>query len=355
VQVGSEVYAFDSTMAPIRIGRLDANPQQPADIPIADNRISGTHVVLECDAGEWTATDHSRNGVFIDGRPAPTFHVTDGLVATLGHPQFGITVRFGLDTTIPPAQLRLGAAISARLAELNISRRSLAAQGVISAGVLAAIEHGQSRPRASTMAKLEDALGWPRGHMNALLDGEPAASTTGAVTLAPDAAVDAERTELLAATTTAGYEGSGVVAMLGNTVKLALAAYRAQIDDVRHDATNFGPRVATILSALRELDAAADNAVRSAPPPAPAEAVTALAAVRKMYRELMLLAAHSPHATPGQHLFAARDSAGLSPDDAAAMAGVSVDDIRAAERDDTLTDTAAQAIQQLLATLTAAL
>lgn len=352
VHVGAEVYALDSSKAPISIGRLDADPNHPADISIADNRISGIHLVMDCAMGEWTGTDRSRNGVFIDGRRTAKFVVTDGLVVTLGHPQFGITVRFGLDAAITPGQLRLGAAITARLAELSISRRSLATQGVVSAGVLAAIEHGQSRPRAATMTKLEDALGWPRGHMVELLEAEPTATTT-AVTRTPGDAVDAERTDLLTTTGTAGYEGSGVVAMLGNTVKLALAAYRAQIDALRHDDTEFAPTVATILSALRELDAAADNAVRSAPPPAPVEAVTALAAVRKLHRELMLLAADREDATDGQQLFAARDNAGLSLDDAAAMAGVSTNDIRTAERDEALTDDAAAAIQQLLATLAA--
>lgn len=347
------MYAFDSSKAPVRIGRLDADPKQPPDIPIADNRISGTHLVLDYAHGEWTATDRSRNGVFIDGQLTPKFPVTDGLVATLGHRQFGIAIRFGLDTTITPGQLRLGAAITARLAELNISRRSLATQGVVSAGVLAAIEHGQSRPRATTMAKLEDALGWPRGHLTALLEADPAAITAAAALHDQYEMEDAEPTELLTTTGTAGYEGSGVVAMLGTTVKLALAAYRTQIDALRHDDTDFAPTVGTILSALRELDAAADNAVRTAPPPAPPEAVSALAAVRKMYREVMLFAAQSPHATPGQHLFAARDSAGLSLDDAAAMAGVSVNDIRTAERDGTLPAANNEAIRQLLAALTA--
>lgn len=353
VQVGSERYAFDSSQAPVTIGRLDPQLKRQADIPIADNRISGTHLVLDYVNGQWTATDRSRNGVFIDGHPANNFVVTERLVVTLGHPQFGITIRLGFETTTTPGQLRLGAAITARLAELNISRRNLAAKGVISAGVLAAIEHGQSQPRPATMAKLEDALGWQRGHMNALLYADDGAMTTTAVTQAPANAADAERTELLSTTSTADYEGSGVVAMLGTTVKLALAAYRTQIDTLRPDSAEFPTEAASILSALRELDAAADNAMRSAPPPAPAETVTALAAVRKMYRELMLLAARSPHATGGQRLFAARDSAGLSLDDAATMAGVSAQDMRVAENDGALPDTTAEAINKLRDTLTA--
>ena len=36
VQVGSDRYAFDSTQAPVTIGRLDPQLKKQADIPIAD-------------------------------------------------------------------------------------------------------------------------------------------------------------------------------------------------------------------------------------------------------------------------------------------------------------------------------
>src|ERR1700754_420125 len=70
---------------------------------------------------------------------------------------------------------RAGAAAAARRRELDISQRSLAADGIINAGALIAFEKGRSGPRERTRAKLEEVLQWPHGTIARLRRGEPVA------------------------------------------------------------------------------------------------------------------------------------------------------------------------------------
>src|SRR4051794_14634128 len=71
--------------------------------------------------------------------------------------------------------VRAGAAAAARRRELDISQRSLAADGIINAGALIAFEKGRSWPRERTRAKLEEVLRWPPGAIARLRRGEPVA------------------------------------------------------------------------------------------------------------------------------------------------------------------------------------
>src|SRR5215212_1019835 len=71
--------------------------------------------------------------------------------------------------------LRAGAAGAARRRELDISQRSLAADGIINAGALIAFEKGRSWPRERTRARLEEVLQWPPGTIARLRQGEPPA------------------------------------------------------------------------------------------------------------------------------------------------------------------------------------
>ena len=64
---------------------------------------------------------------------------------------------------VDPGMVRAGAAAAARRRELDISQRSLAADGIINAGALIAFEKGRSWPRERTRAKLEEVLQWPPG------------------------------------------------------------------------------------------------------------------------------------------------------------------------------------------------
>src|SRR6476660_7947081 len=74
---------------------------------------------------------------------------------------------------LDPGMVRAGAAAAARRRELDISQRSLAADGIINAGALIAFEKGRSWPRARTRAKLEEVLRWPQGTIDRLRKGEP--------------------------------------------------------------------------------------------------------------------------------------------------------------------------------------
>ena len=64
---------------------------------------------------------------------------------------------------VDPGMVRAGAAAAARRRELDISQRSLAADGIINAGALIAFEKGRSWPRERTRVKLEEILHWPPG------------------------------------------------------------------------------------------------------------------------------------------------------------------------------------------------
>ena len=72
-----------------------------------------------------------------------------------------------------PGLVRAGAAAAARRRELDISQRSLAADGIINAGALIAFEKGRSWPRERTRAKLEEVLQWPAGTIARIRRGEP--------------------------------------------------------------------------------------------------------------------------------------------------------------------------------------
>src|SRR6476469_8082422 len=67
---------------------------------------------------------------------------------------------------------RAGAAAAARRRELDVSQRSLAADGIINAGALIAFEKGRSWPRERTRAKLEEVMQWPPGTIARLRRGE---------------------------------------------------------------------------------------------------------------------------------------------------------------------------------------
>src|SRR5918997_3161885 len=77
---------------------------------------------------------------------------------------------------LDPGMVRAGAAAAARRRELDISQRSLAADGIINAGALIAFEKGRSWPRERTRAKLEEVLQWPPGTIARLRRGEPVAA-----------------------------------------------------------------------------------------------------------------------------------------------------------------------------------
>src|SRR5262245_10720561 len=209
---------------------------------------------------------------------------------------------------VDPGLVRAGAAAAARRRELDISQRSLAADGIINAGALIAFEKGRSWPRERTRAKLEEVLQWPHGTIARLRRGEPAARESPTE---PDSGAD---------------EGQ----LIAQAIVTAVHSLGAAVDSLPTvDDADFTPRVTAILTDLRKLEAVAARATRiSQVTPA---LIKALGTVRRQIDELTMLGATAPRATLGQRVYAARRRASLTIAETAQAAGVSEDDIARAE------------------------
>jgi transcriptional regulator with XRE-family HTH domain len=226
---------------------------------------------------------------------------------------------------VDPGLVRAGAAAAARRRELDISQRSLAADGIINAGALIAFEKGRSWPRERTRAKLEEVLQWPPGTIARLRQGEPVARERPT-----DAVPGADEWQLIAqAVITAVHTLAGAVDSL------------PPVDDAE-----FTPRVTAILADLRRLEAVAARATRiSQVTPA---LIKALGTVRRQIDELTMLAATAPRATLGQRVYATRRRANLTIAETAQAAGVSEDDIARAEAEEPVSTASIDAIDALL-------
>lgn len=228
-----------------------------------------------------------------------------------------------------PGMVRAGAAAAARRRELDISQRSLAADGIINAGALIAFEKGRAWPRERTRTKLEEVLRWPPGTIARLRQGgaptaEPRAEA------APAAAGEAELV-------------ARAVITAVNTLSSAIESLPA-VDD-----PDFTSRVSKILADLRGLEGVAAQGARISKVSPPL--IKALGAVRGCYDEVMARAAKSPHATLGQRLYAARRGANLTIGETALAAGVSDQDITNAESEEPVSTAAATAIEALISEL----
>jgi transcriptional regulator with XRE-family HTH domain len=340
-----QIHTVEPDRAPVILGRPDSDPNAPgqADIRLPDPRISRKHVVVHFRDRQWVAEVTGRNGVFIDGEEVTGEIVIphEGLTVTLGHPVAGLPVYL---STLDPANVYVGAQVAKRRNERDLSQRTLAANKVINAGALIAFEKGRSWPRDATRERLEEALRWPPGEIAKLRRQFVAGNAAG-----PDptpAADDGERTKLLHAGGTTTVESK----YMAETVAMALENIQPQIATLPSpsDAT-FQTAAAGLISNLSRLETLATNASRGAV--GAEEMFRVLGAVRRTRRDLMLQAAKSPHATVGQRLFAARHHAELSVDEAAAMAGLSPDDITAAEAGNAVAPTKLDALNRLLAVL----
>jgi transcriptional regulator with XRE-family HTH domain len=230
---------------------------------------------------------------------------------------------------VDPGLVRAGAAAAARRRELDISQRSLAADGIINAGALIAFEKGRSWPRERTRAKLEEVLQWPPGTIARLRQGEPAVRERERERPAEPAAVGGEGQLIAQAIITA-------VHTLGPAVEAL-----PPVDDAA-----FTPRVAAILADLRQLEGVAASATRiSQVTPA---LIKALGTVRRQIDELTMLAATAPRATLGQRVYATRRRANLSIAETAQAAGVSEDDVARAEAEEPVSAASIDAIEALL-------
>ena len=229
-----------------------------------------------------------------------------------------------------PGMVRAGAAAAARRRELDISQRSLAADGIINAGALIAFEKGRSWPRARTRAKLEEVLRWPAGTIARIRRGEMVVGAAAPESPAPEAPGSDGPASLIAQAVGAAVEGC----------RLAIAALPAALD------SDFTDRAGPIIADLRRLEAIALRATRiSRITP---ELIKALSAVRRLHDELMKLGATAPGAPLAQRLYAARHRANLSTSETAQAAGLAEDAIVRAERDEELPAEVTEAIEGLL-------
>jgi transcriptional regulator with XRE-family HTH domain len=221
---------------------------------------------------------------------------------------------------------RAGSAAAARRRELDISQRSLATDGIINAGALIAFEKGRSWPRERTRAKLEEVLQWPPGTIARLRRGEPVA-----VEQPPQSS---------------GGTGDDIP-LIAQAVVTAVSTFGTAVEALPAvDHPDFTPRATKILADLRQLEAVAARAARiSKVSPA---LIKALSAVRTRYDELMLRAARAPLATVGQRLYAARRGANLTILETAQAAGVSEDDVIAAEAEQPVSAAAVGEIESLI-------
>jgi transcriptional regulator with XRE-family HTH domain len=226
---------------------------------------------------------------------------------------------------VDPGLVRAGAAAAARRRELDISQRSLAADGIINAGALIAFEKGRSWPRERTRAKLEEVLQWPPGTIARLRQGEPPAR---------------ERpTEPM----TRGGEGQ----LIAQAVITAVHSLGGAVDALPPvEDADFTARVSAILADLRQLEGVAASATRiSQVTPA---LIKALGTVRRQIDELTMHAATAPRATLGQRVYATRRRANLTIAETAQAAGVSEDDIASAEAEQPVPVTSIDALEALL-------
>jgi len=222
--------------------------------------------------------------------------------------------------------VRAGAAAAARRRELDISQRSLAADGIINAGALIAFEKGRSWPRERTRAKLEEMLRWPPGTIARLRHGEPASFDHRA---GPTA------------------EQGDDVPLIAQAVVTAVSTFDTAIEALPSvEDPDFTLRATKILADLRQLEAVAARAARISKVSPPL--IKALSAVRTRYDEIMLRAARAPRATVGQRLYAARRGANLTILETAQAAGVSEEDIIRAEAEEPVSAAAVREIESLI-------
>ncbi|WP_155763857.1 helix-turn-helix domain-containing protein [Mycobacterium asiaticum] len=289
---------------------------------------------------------HGCNGMFADGPREGPVTVGDKRNVRFGDPTGGKALTFEAvrpsnsaeehDADIDAGIARAGAAAAARRRELDISQRSLAADGIINAGALIAFEKGRSWPRERTRAKLEEVLQWPAGTITRIRDGEDVAQQS-APAPAPESAPVADAAS--PADGPASLIAQAVAAAI-DTCRLAIAALPPPEDP------EFTERAAPILADLRQLEGIAVQATRiSRITP---ELIKALGAVRHYHDKLMTLGATAPGATLAQRLYAARRHANLSTAETAQAAGVTEETIVRAEAEGALPAESAAAIEALI-------
>jgi len=335
-----QLQTFRAAQAPLTVGRTE---NEAAQVHIADNRISREHITLTVRGDRWVGTVTGRNGAFMEGRRIDGEFVVppdSELDVMLGHPSGGIAMSF---STRDPVNVYVGDQIARRRRALNISQRTLADTGVINAGALIGIEKGRSQPRAKTETSLEQALGWPAGYIEELrryaragiFQSAPSAQSTppGQPPQAPAAAAvvqpvaEEERTELLRTDTANETTTTVEVTLVTDSLHIAVEAIRSRMAMLPPPTQPEYPgEIDKLVTDLSRLEALASSASHNS-----IDVVRELGDIRRLRRDLLLRAATSPHARLGHTLFAVRQNAELSLDEAASLAKVSAEDVRLAE------------------------
>jgi transcriptional regulator with XRE-family HTH domain len=229
---------------------------------------------------------------------------------------------------VDPGMARAGAAAAARRRELDISQRSLAADGIMNAGALIAFEKGRSWPREKTRAKLEEILQWSPGTIARIRQGGP-------VSTEPQRQLEPQQ------------PGGDEVSLIAQAVDAAVHTLGSTIGALPPpENTDFTPRVTAILADLRQLEAVAARAARIGRVTPPL--LRALSMVRRQIDELTVLSATSPTATLGQRLYAARRRANLTIAETAQAAGVAEDVVVDAEAGQPVPADIARLIESLI-------
>jgi pSer/pThr/pTyr-binding forkhead associated (FHA) protein len=344
VHSGETSHAIEPGRGAVTIGR---EPQ--AGVQIDDPQISQEHLRAEPTDGQWRIVDSSPSGMFVDGQRKTSVTVTDKTIVRFGDPTAGNALTFEVirpsssddresnsQASAPDAgAVRAGAAAAARRRELDISQRSLAADGIINAGALIAFEKGRSWPRERTRAKLEEVLQWPAGTIARIRRGESVADQAAAQ--APPG--DSPSADGTATDGAASLIAQAVVAAVDGC-SLAIAALPPVEDP------EFTDRAAPILTDLRQLEAIAVRATRISQ--ITPELIKALGTVRQHHDELMTLGASAPDAPLAHRLYAARQKANLSALETAQAAGVAEEMIVRAEAAETVPASAVDAIETLI-------
>lgn len=225
---------------------------------------------------------------------------------------------------------RAGAAFAARRAELGISQRQLAKQGIIGAPNLIAFEKGRSWPRERTRAKLERVVDWPPGTLTKLY-------ADGAHTIS--GAIEPVRSD------------SDPTSVITDAVTVAVEQVLASAEGLPDEADpRFGERVRRVLADLRTLEAVTARAVRSSQ--GSPEVIKALRRIRQQYSNLMVRAAAARGATLGQRLYTARTAAALSVAEAAGALDLTPEVVVAAECEQPVSEDDQRRIEKLIVELT---
>jgi pSer/pThr/pTyr-binding forkhead associated (FHA) protein len=353
VHTGETSHAIEPGRGVVTIGR---EPQ--AGVQIDDPQISQEHLRAEPTDGQWRIVDSSPSGMFVDGQRKTSVTVTDKTIVRFGDPTVGNALMFEVikpsrsaeqhrpddaddpennsSTNEPdPGVVRAGAAAAARRRELDISQRSLAADGIINAGALIAFEKGRSWPRERTRAKLEEVLRWPAGTIARIRHGEP---------VADEAATQAPLSDRPSAD---GPAGDGAASLIAQAVVAAVDGCSIAIAVL--PPTNdpeFTERAAPILADLRQLEAIAVRATRISQ--ITPELIRALSAVRRHRHDLMTRGASAPDAPLAQRLYATRQRANLSTLETAQAAGVDEEMIVRAEAEESVPGHVTDAIETLI-------